>query len=64
VLLVMVKDDGRFKAAGGWGFEGFKGGDANQRAVADGAKLASAVTSRSRIRDSFSARCATDTTVM
>ncbi len=38
VLLVMVKDDGRFKETGGWGFEGFKGGDANQGAVADGGK--------------------------
>ncbi len=36
VLLVMVKDNGRFAATGGWGFEAFKGGDANQRAVKDG----------------------------
>lgn len=36
VLLVMVKDDARFAATGGWGFEAFKGGDAQQRVVKDG----------------------------
>ncbi|GIX31601.1 MAG: cytochrome c oxidase subunit III [Porticoccaceae bacterium] len=35
VLGVMVKDRTRFAATGGWGFEGFAGGDPNQRVVAD-----------------------------
>lgn len=36
VLLVMLKDDARFAATGGWGFEAFKGGDSAQRVVKDG----------------------------
>jgi hypothetical protein len=33
VLGVMQKDAARFAATGGWGFEGFAGGDAAKRAV-------------------------------
>ena len=33
VLGVMVKNKDRFKATGGWGFEGFTEGDASRRAV-------------------------------
>jgi hypothetical protein len=33
VLGVMHKDGRKYKATGGWGFEGFAGGDAGQRAV-------------------------------
>ncbi len=40
VLGVMVKDSKRFATTGGWGFEGFGGGNANQRVVGD--KAASA----------------------
>jgi hypothetical protein len=40
VLGVMVKDSRRYAATGGWGFEGFAGGDPAKRAVAD--KAASA----------------------
>lgn len=40
VLGVMHKDARRYAATGGWGFEGFAGGDAGKRAVAD--KAASA----------------------
>jgi len=36
VLAVMLKDAAKFKGTGGWGFEGFKGGDASQRVVKDG----------------------------
>jgi hypothetical protein len=32
---VMQKDSKRFKDTGGWGFEGFKGGDPKQRLVTD-----------------------------
>jgi hypothetical protein len=35
LLGVMQKDAKRFKDTGGWGFEGFKGGDAKQRLVTD-----------------------------
>jgi hypothetical protein len=35
VLGVMVKDPARYAATGGWGFEGFAGGDRNKRAVGD-----------------------------
>jgi len=34
VVGVMHKDSQRFAATGGWGFEGFAGGDRQQRAVA------------------------------
>lgn len=37
-LLVMVKDARRYPNTGGWGFEGFKGGDRAQRVVQDGTK--------------------------
>jgi len=37
-LLIMVKDEAKYKDTGGWGFEGFKSGDANQRLVKDGGK--------------------------
>lgn len=40
VLGVMQKDAKRFAATGGWGFEGFAGGDPAQRAVAANAKTA------------------------
>ncbi len=40
VLGVMHKDAGRYAETGGWGFEGFAGGDSQQRAV--GANAASA----------------------
>jgi len=33
VAAVMHKDAKKFASTGGWGFEGFAGGDANQRAV-------------------------------
>ncbi len=33
VLGVMHKDSRKYKATGGWGFEGFAGGDAGKRAV-------------------------------
>lgn len=36
VIAVMVKDDGRYPETGGWGFQAFKGGDPNVRAVTDG----------------------------
>lgn len=38
-LVVMVKNEARYPNTGGWGFEGFKGGDPKQRLVKDnGAK--------------------------
>jgi hypothetical protein len=40
VLGVMVKDSRRYKATGGWGFEGFKGDSTSERAV--GANAATA----------------------
>jgi hypothetical protein len=40
VLGVMHKDSKSYAATGGWGFEGFAGGDADKRAVADNAKAA------------------------
>lgn len=40
VLGVMVKDSRRYKATGGWGFEGFKGDSSSERAV--GANAATA----------------------
>lgn len=36
VIAVMVKDDDRYPETGGWGFQAFKGGDPNVRAVTDG----------------------------
>lgn len=36
VVAVMVKDDERYPETGGWGFQGFKGGDPNVKAVKDG----------------------------
>ena len=36
VVAVMVKDDERYPETGGWGFQAFKGGDPNARAVTDG----------------------------
>lgn len=38
VLAVIFKDAAKYKETGGWGFEGFKGGDPNQRVVKDGGK--------------------------
>jgi hypothetical protein len=32
----MVKDDERYPETGGWGFQAFKGGDPDARAVTDG----------------------------
>ena len=40
VLGVMHKDSGRFAATGGWGFEGFGGGDPQQRVVGTNAATA------------------------
>jgi len=40
VLGVMEKDDKRFASTGGWGFEGFAGGDPVRRAVAEQAATA------------------------
>ncbi|MBS0516868.1 MAG: cytochrome P460 family protein [Proteobacteria bacterium] len=40
VVGVMHKDERRYAATGGWGFEGFGGGDRNQRAVGDKAATA------------------------
>jgi hypothetical protein len=40
VVGVMVKDSGRWKATGGWGFEGFKGDSKTDRAVGANAKTA------------------------
>ena len=37
---VMHKDTEKFSDTGGWGFEGFAGGDAAQRVVRDNAKSA------------------------
>ncbi len=37
VLAVMEKNPKQFAATGGWGFEAFAGGDANQRLVTDAA---------------------------
>lgn len=36
VVAVMVKDDERYPETGGWGFQGFKGGDPKVKAVKDG----------------------------
>ena len=38
VVAVMVKDRARFKATGGWGFEGFKDDSRTERVVKDPAK--------------------------
>ncbi len=35
LLAVMQKDSKKFKDTGGWGFEGFKGGDPKERIVSD-----------------------------
>ncbi|MFI4987369.1 MAG: cytochrome P460 family protein [Alphaproteobacteria bacterium] len=35
-LVVMQRDQKRYKDTGGWGFEAFKGGDPKQRVVTDG----------------------------
>lgn len=40
VLGIMHKDSQRFADTGGWGFEGFGGGDANNRVVGDAAATA------------------------
>ncbi|SFF64927.1 Cytochrome P460 [Fontimonas thermophila] len=40
VLGVMHKDARRYAATGGWGFEGFAGGDPKQRVVGENAKTA------------------------
>ena len=40
VLGVMHKDRARYAKTGGWGYEGFAGGDASKRAVADAAATA------------------------
>ena len=37
LVAVMVKDRARFKATGGWGFEGFKGDSQTERVVTDAA---------------------------
>lgn len=36
VVAVMVRDKARYPETGGWGFQAFKGGDPNQKAVKDG----------------------------
>lgn len=38
VVAVMVKDARKYAETGGWGFQAFKGGDPNVRAVKDGGK--------------------------
>jgi hypothetical protein len=38
VVAVMVRDGQRYAETGGWGFQAFKGGDPNQKAVKDGGK--------------------------
>jgi hypothetical protein len=38
VIAVMVRDAKRYAETGGWGFQAFKGGDPNQKAVKDGGK--------------------------
>lgn len=40
VLGVMQRDSTKFAATGGWGFEGFAGGDPNTRAVGANAETA------------------------
>lgn len=40
VVGVMAKDAGKWKATGGWGFEGFKGDSKTERAVGGNAKAA------------------------
>jgi len=40
VVGVMVKDAAKWKATGGWGFEGFKGDSKTERAVGGNAKAA------------------------
>ena len=35
VIAVMFRDEEKYAATGGWGFEGFKGGDPNARVVKD-----------------------------
>lgn len=40
VVGVMIKDSKRWKATGGWGFEGFKGDSTSDRAVGSNAKTA------------------------
>jgi hypothetical protein len=40
VLGVMVRDSGKYAATGGWGFEGFAGGDRAKRAAGDNAATA------------------------
>ena len=40
VLGVMVKDSARWPETGGWGFEGFAGGDPGRRAVGESAREA------------------------
>ncbi|MBN7795084.1 cytochrome P460 family protein [Parahaliea mediterranea] len=40
VLGVMHKDEDKFSATGGWGFEGFAGGDPSRRVVAGNAATA------------------------
>ncbi|MGH8728707.1 MAG: cytochrome P460 family protein [Burkholderiales bacterium] len=56
-----MKDNGRFSDTGGWGFEGFKGGDASQREVAHGGKACFGCHVPLKTWDSFSASCVTDT---
>ena len=38
VVAVMVRDAKRYAETGGWGFQAFKGGDPEQKAVKDGGK--------------------------
>jgi hypothetical protein len=38
VVAVMVRDAQRYAETGGWGFQAFKGGDPDQKAVKDGGK--------------------------
>jgi len=38
VVAVMVRDTKRYAETGGWGFQAFKGGDPDQKAVKDGGK--------------------------
>ena len=53
VLGVMQKDSKRFAATGGWGYEGFAGGDKNKRAVGDNAAQACHACHQSQAKNDF-----------
>lgn len=53
VLGVMHKDAGRYKATGGWGYEGFKGDSKTERAVGNNAAMACYQCHTARKSDDF-----------